>query len=789
MKSYLFLIIISLSFNSASLFACGLRIVSMEYEAKQTRYQMFSGSITIENTRPAAVRNYSVINLYLSHDSVFDKSDKPFALASFLDPEKNEPQTFTFSGTSVKSGINPPPGDYYLIAVAGTPDEKTESGAKNHHLAKPFKILPALVDYTFSSITKDKETVAKGDVITINYGLLNLGTENVKALNIKFYLSGDSVFEETDILWMDNDLEVNWQKSVVRSVRLAVPHLTREPDYYIFAKIGGTAQQITIEDTDMDNNVAGPGAVKITESERDLGITEIIPYATGFSFLKISYQVNNTCMNGLQGFGVKFYLSKDQVLTDEDLLFSGNEAHNHPSQYLGPDQRIELRHTFSAHETRQYLPSGTWHIIALLNEDKRIAETDYTNNLAVSAPFTIEDYNVSVNVQSAVLSPPLYESANEAGIDVAFLQENFSGTFPFSVEIYNETGFLLKRDLNVELQNSPAETFHHLSLDAETPFSEGKYTLKISSPFETESFITEFTVAPVFSGLSVETTNDSLLFTWESPLPQGLSAYTLELFSKGEKIAAFESTKNNLNIKRQNIIAQDYTWRVTTVFNGTTSCSAFAALALLPLAVEIRDIAFCQETMERDDSLHFDFTLINRQYRGDLELTFTLVNSQGKNIDSTQELFTLHEDAGRPHRKSWKLAKPLVRGNYTLVVNPVYSPAVTKEFFVSSPFSEQRTTTETGPDSSGKNFPENTAAKVKVFPNPFSDIINLNYLNDDISFVELHTLQGLIIKSFSVSAGQEKSELKVENLQEGLYLFSFFDRHRNKIGTAKVIKF
>src|SRR5699024_703319 len=130
-------------------------------------------------------------------------------------------------------------------------------------------------DYTFSSASKDKVQVAKGDIVNFTYTLTNLETENVSSLYTTFYLSTDNILDQDDIKWSSEYNGINWQKNFTNSISLTVPINLTEESYYVFAKIENYGQEITITETNLNNKLIALESFEIIHNERDLSISDI----------------------------------------------------------------------------------------------------------------------------------------------------------------------------------------------------------------------------------------------------------------------------------------------------------------------------------------------------------------------------------------------------------------------------------------------------------------------------------------------------------------------------------
>ncbi len=75
---------------------------------------------------------------------------------------------------------------------------------------------------------------------------------------------------------------------------------------------------------------------------------------------------------------------------------------------------------------------------------------------------------------------------------------------------------------------------------------------------------------------------------------------------------------------------------------------------------------------------------------------------------------------------------------------------------------------------------------VKVFPNPATDVLNVEFGTEAVVGVNIIDLNGQVISNNTISNGTAK--VNVSNLQSGMYIFQGFDVNGNVLKTDKFIK-
>lgn len=128
-----------------------------------------------------------------------------------------------------------------------------------------------------------------------------------------------------------------------------------------------------------------------------------------FSF---SYTVSNSGNQAVAGYALKLTFSTNPVIDDFD-YFDIVIAADPATQAIAASESQPVTVHFTASAVNRYLPTGTWYVIAEINPDHNVPESDYDNNHVVSdnmitvAPYIVEFLNLptvtSVNDDSFVV--------------------------------------------------------------------------------------------------------------------------------------------------------------------------------------------------------------------------------------------------------------------------------------------------------------------------------------------------------------------------------------------------
>lgn len=653
-----------------------LKIISLEYETEQTSYQRFEGIITIENTSDTDIVGFFVTTLYISEDAVYDANDRYFSSVGNWGLKANQHKSLTFDAGAAQFGINVNEGDYYIIAVVDSRHKIDETNEDNNYSFSPITILPAKVDYTFSSASKDKIHVAKGDIVNFTYTLSNLEMENVSSLYTTFYLSTDNTLDQDDIKWSSEYNGINWQKNFTNSISLTVPSNLTEEYYYVFAKIENYGQEITLTETNLNNDIVALESFKIIHTERDLSISDIFVMPIDFTHIHIDSKITNTSASGLQGYGSKYYLSEDEILDENDDFFILFPYHNHPSQYLPPNQTQEVSNFAIAHDVREYLPPGRWYLIGHINYDGKINETDYSNNYAVSNQFEIPDYEVSVEVQALTTVDGFFESSDQLTFNVDFKNENYQSVLIYDCQLLDKNGKIILWDFffsSISIYDS--EINENIIWKLDSPLKEGDYTLVIKSDYTTP-YVYDFRVDGLFSDLEERLDNKILTLSWESSILDELDNFAIKIYSENFD-STYVSSSSHISFERKSVEHGDYKWTVYTVINGKIYTSEVKSFTIPPISVEVESLSLNTSINDLENAIPFTIVFNNENYSGDLEYEVQISDANDTIVWNTLESIDLGKSTKSGKLNSDNLFsqeikilldKPLKRGTYSLSV-------------------------------------------------------------------------------------------------------------------------
>lgn len=118
-----------------------------------------------------------------------------------------------------------------------------------------------------------------------------------------------------------------------------------------------------------------------------------------------SFSLTNNSSIPVSGYSMKLTFSDDQSLGHSDYFQLIIPSSDLGSQYIGANQTLLKNEHFFAATPKDYLPSGKWYVFAEINYDHAMEETDYANNLTVSAnTISVAPYQLSFSVAPEVIN-------------------------------------------------------------------------------------------------------------------------------------------------------------------------------------------------------------------------------------------------------------------------------------------------------------------------------------------------------------------------------------------------
>lgn len=379
-----------------------LVIENVTVDSTIERYTAFNATVTLKNTGIADISTFNVVRFYISPDTIYDGFDD-YSVGSnrFTDLAANDTLVLNTGG----SGLGMPPGSYYIIVVADDRNEVDETNEENNIWVSPIGIEEANVDFVFSKLSIDKDTVSRSDQVVPSFEIINQGTTNTSgSIYTSFYISEDNVLDTSDV-----KLDLFWGSldgaDIVESKshnNLIMPDL-RTGHYFIIGSIDDDYNETSdYDETNETNNIQVAGEVVLKESSIDLEFVDIEYICAEYDWIDISYNVRNNGSTGTNGYEIDIYLSEDDSIDNQDfklytLDYDGSD------DYIPSHTSINNYFTYDAYSVYGYIPPGSYKVIMYINPENKIHETDTTNNI-ITYPITIADYSLNMNMDTAFVA-------------------------------------------------------------------------------------------------------------------------------------------------------------------------------------------------------------------------------------------------------------------------------------------------------------------------------------------------------------------------------------------------
>jgi hypothetical protein len=135
----------------------------------------------------------------------------------------------------------------------------------------------------------------------------------------------------------------------------------------------------------------------------DLTISNLVLTTGSEKTFQYSFDLTNNGASAIQGYTMKLTFSADNVLDASDDFFLIMPLENNSSQAVGANQTVSRNVQYTANSPVGYLPAGSWYIIAEINYDRIVAETDYDNNSTLSTnKITVNNYTIGFTTTPSI---------------------------------------------------------------------------------------------------------------------------------------------------------------------------------------------------------------------------------------------------------------------------------------------------------------------------------------------------------------------------------------------------
>ncbi|MFN6484393.1 MULTISPECIES: CARDB domain-containing protein [unclassified Nostoc] len=282
--------------------------------------------------------------------------------------------SYSSESTTVNIGSNITAGNYYLAYIADGDGNVAESNETNNGIAGVITITPTQKSDLIVQNTSAPSTASVGSTIQLSYQIKNQGVGGAVATTTKFYLSKDNAFSNDDVLLGSDGVNaIAAGATSSETASLIVNNAIATGNYYLLYQADGAGNAVESNET---NNFASK-AIAITQA--DLIIQNAVsPSTTAVgSTIQLSYQVKNQGVGGAVATTTKFYISKDNAFSTDDVL-------------LGSDGVNAIAAGATSSETASLIinnaiAAGNYYLLYKADANGNIGESNETNNIVSKA--------------------------------------------------------------------------------------------------------------------------------------------------------------------------------------------------------------------------------------------------------------------------------------------------------------------------------------------------------------------------------------------------------------------
>ncbi|MDZ8081864.1 MAG: CARDB domain-containing protein [Nostoc sp. DcaGUA01] len=305
---------------------------------------------------------YLSTNTTLSNDDIYLDSD-------YLSPIAAGAYDAVTSTINISNSIAT--GNYYLLYQADGNKNIAESNENNNIVAKAIAIKKADLIIQ-NAINPSVGTV--GENIEVSYQVKNQGAGSAGYNQTKFYLSTNTTLSSDDTyLGYDffSPIAAGTYSAITSTINIS--NSIAIGNYYLLYQADGNND---IAESNETNNIVAKG---ISIKKADLIIPNAVNSTSGLTGgnIQISYQVKNQGAGNAGYSYTKLYLSKDQILTNEDILLNSEYTSSIASgSYSSETFSIQISKTIAG---------GSYYILYQADGSNNIAESNETNNIVAKA--------------------------------------------------------------------------------------------------------------------------------------------------------------------------------------------------------------------------------------------------------------------------------------------------------------------------------------------------------------------------------------------------------------------
>ena len=418
--------------------------------------------VGLVNNGKADAESFNV-DIYMSDDDRIDANDQLLQTLVVnglsVDVEKVFNQVFTVPNDT-QDGLK------YLLVQADSANVIDEDNENNNQAYARFNVEagPA-VDFSISSLTSDAEVLVNKE-FALDVTVANNGDELAEHVDVDFFLKPAVSAAGTAGTFIGSmhidSIDANGSVDMTFQAYMPGSQVVIGSEYVIVATVDPNSE---IEEIDEANNIAISSSVVPAVGSIDLAgqFGEVPAEATWGDGFDVSLTVANNGEADASAFNVKVVLSADTVIDENDFYLtswqsggkSAGESTDTPLWAYLPDY--------------VNLADGDYYILAKIDNNNKVNETDETNNLVVSSAIAVAgkpdlygyltdvpdsaNYGQSVTVTDTVSN---YGTASAGEFEVSyFLSDNWEYNPGEDVKL----GSRIISSLAAETENAGSVTF------------------------------------------------------------------------------------------------------------------------------------------------------------------------------------------------------------------------------------------------------------------------------------------------------------------------------------------
>lgn len=342
----------------------------------------------------------TLMGIYLSSDSLLSSDDK------ILD-NYNIPLD-SYSGTRIYDRTitipSTPYGKYYLISKVDNNDAIPELYENDNTQSIAIHILSPSIDLKVIELSLSSNQSVRDGRLSFNTKIKNIGATPAISVFHGLFLSKDSIYSSNDVALYKPVYGNRYYSgdSLSISSSFNIPATTSLGSYYVLSVVDYAN---TIVDVNRANNTKA-SKINIVASTIDLEIKSLTLSTQAFQpskWVKLQLTETNKGTAECPSHNIAYYISKDPVLSSDDLLLNSYNVSPVPSNdEILEEHYINIPLTYS---------SGTYYLIAKTNYDDAVIETNKANNTKAIS-FTLLPIQRDVAIVSHALLPSSLYAGN-----------------------------------------------------------------------------------------------------------------------------------------------------------------------------------------------------------------------------------------------------------------------------------------------------------------------------------------------------------------------------------------